>query len=159
MVAEKLEELDALAQAPLHHLRAPDHFADDGRDFRDSEIEAPVEGFDRMKDFGVAEMRVMQRRDLDARGVDQLGVAGIEPAILHGLIVEGSAGIGSGDRDLNRMRIDLGREANRLLDGLAALARQTKHESTVNRYTELVAVLGEGARDVDPHPLLDVVQD
>src|SRR5262249_42557191 len=123
VMAEKLEELHALAQASLHHPRVPHHFAHHGGAFRSSEIEASVEGFDRVIDFAVAEVRVMQGGDLDARGVDQVRIVGVEPAVLHGLSVEGGAGIGSGDRNLNRMRIDLGREADRLLDGLAALAR------------------------------------
>src|SRR5262245_43111318 len=72
--AQEGEELDALAQAALHHLRTLDHLADDRRDLRRAEIEAAVEVLDRMEDLAVAEMRIVQRRDLHALVVDQLGV-------------------------------------------------------------------------------------
>src|SRR5262249_31391786 len=49
--AQEGKELDALAQAPLHHLRAPDHLADDGGDLRRAEIEAAVEVFHRVEDL------------------------------------------------------------------------------------------------------------
>ena len=38
-------------------------------------------------------------------------------------------------------------------------ARQAQNEGAVDDDAELVAVLGEAARHVDPHALLDVVQD
>ena len=153
------EELDALAQAPLHHLRAADHLADDRGDLRRAEIEAPVEILDRMEDLGVAQMRIMQRRDLHALVVDQLGIGRIEPAVLDRLLVEERARIGRRERDLDGVRIDLGREADRLLDRLLALARQAEDEGAVDGDAELVAILGEALGDVDQHALLDVVQD
>ena len=48
---------------------------------------------------------------------------------------------------------------DRLLDRLARLARQAEDEGAVDRDAELVAVLGEAARDVGAQAFLDVVQD
>src|SRR5262245_26175152 len=45
-LAQEAEELHALAQAPLHHLRAHDHLAHDRGDLRRAEIEALVEIID-----------------------------------------------------------------------------------------------------------------
>ena len=53
-LAQELEELDALAQPALHHLRAADHFADDRGDLAGAEIEAPVEFLDRVENFACA---------------------------------------------------------------------------------------------------------
>ena len=38
-----------------------------------------------MEDLGMRQMRIMQRRDLHAALIDQLGVGDIEPAILDRL--------------------------------------------------------------------------
>src|SRR5215813_15142778 len=65
-LAQEAEELHALAQAPLHHVRAHDHLAHDRRDLGRAEIEAFVEIVDRLENLGMAEMRVVQRRDLRA---------------------------------------------------------------------------------------------
>src|SRR5947207_2835032 len=65
-LAQELEELDAFAQAALHHVRRAHHFADDGRDLARAEIELLVEALQRREDLVVGEMRVVQRRDLDA---------------------------------------------------------------------------------------------
>ena len=156
---QELEELHALAQAALHHLRAAHHLADDRGDLRRAEIEAPVEGLDAVEDLGVRQMRVVQRRDLHAVLVDQLGMLGVEPAILDRLLVQERAGIGRGERDLQRVRVDLGGEADGLLDRLLGLAGQAEDEGAVDLDAEFVAVLGELLRDLDPHALLDVVQD
>src|SRR5215472_16606478 len=50
-LTQELEELHALAQPPLHHLRAAYHFADDRRDFRRAEIEAAIERFHRVENL------------------------------------------------------------------------------------------------------------
>ena len=69
--------------------------------YKRQEVEAPVEGLDRVEDFLVRQMRIMQRRDLDAVIVDQLGMLGVEPAILQRLLIEEGAGIGRRERDLD----------------------------------------------------------
>src|ERR1700722_20369495 len=109
-LAQEVEELDAFAQPAAHHLGALDHLADDRGDLAGAEIEALIEGLDRVENLFVAEMRIMQRRDLDTTVVDQLGMFYIEPAVLDRLLVEERAGIRRGERDLNCMRIDLGGE-------------------------------------------------
>ena len=158
-LAQELEELDAFAQAALHHVGAADHLADDRADLAGPEVEALVEGLHRVEDLGVAEMRIVQRRDLDAVLVDQFGVRGVEPAVLHRLVVEEGAGIGRGQRHLDGVRVDPWRPADRLGDRLAGLARQAEDEGAVDGDAELVAVLGELLGDLDAHALLDVVQD
>src|SRR4051794_13317535 len=57
------------------------------------------------------------------------------------------------------MRIDFRREADRFLDRLLAFAGQSQNEGAVDCDPELVAVLREAPRDVDAHPLFDVVED
>src|SRR5579875_2751997 len=158
-LAQEVEELDAFAQAPLHHLGTLDHLAHDRGDLAGAEIELFVEGLDRVEDLLVAQMRIMQRRDLNAVLVDQLRMFGIEPAILDRLLIEEGAGIRRGERDLDGMGIDLGRELYRLLDGFLGFAREAENEGAVDRHADLVAILGEALGHVDQHALLDVVQD
>ena len=104
-------------------------------------------------------MRIMQRRDLHAVVVDQFGIGLVEPAVLQRLVEQERSRIGRGKRNLDGVRIDLGGEADGLFDGLLGLARQAHDEGAVDGDAEFVAVLGEAAGDVDPHALLDVVQD
>src|SRR5689334_22812803 len=157
--AQEGEELDAFAQAALHHLRAPDHLADDRGDLGRAEIEAAVEVLHRVEDLAVAETRIVQRRDLHAALVDQLGVLGVEPAVLHRLLVQERARIRRGERDLDGVWVDLGGEADRLLDRLLRFPGEPQDEGAVDRDAELVAILGEALGHVDQHALLDVVQD
>ena len=63
---QEVEELHTLAQSALHHFGTGDHFGDDGGDLRRTEIEFLVEILDRLEDLGVAEMRIVERRDLRA---------------------------------------------------------------------------------------------
>src|ERR1700733_12362552 len=85
---QELEELYPFAQPTLHHLRATHHLAHDRGDLRRAEIEPFVKRFHVVEDFGVRQMRVAQRRDLDSGVVDQLGVFRVQPAILHRLLVK-----------------------------------------------------------------------
>jgi hypothetical protein len=62
--AQEAEELNSLAQAPLHHLRADNHLGQDGGDLGRPEIKLAVEILDGVEDLGMAQMRVAQRRDL-----------------------------------------------------------------------------------------------
>ena len=75
------------------------------------------------------------------------------------LAVQLGSRIRRGQRHLDGVRIDLGGEADGLLDGLAALAGQPEDEGAVDGDAELVAILGEAPRHVDAHALSDVVQD
>ena len=43
----------------------------------------------------------MERSDLDAVFIDELGALRVEPAILDGLLVQEGARIGRGERDLD----------------------------------------------------------
>ena len=104
-------------------------------------------------------MRIMQRRDLNPVIVHQFGVIRVQPAVFQRLLVQERAGIRRGQRHLDRVRIDLGREFDRFLDRFLGLPRQAHDEGAVDFDTEFVAVLGELLRDLDPHALLDVVQD
>src|SRR5262249_15208265 len=120
--AQKGEELDALAQAAFHHLRALDHLADDRGDLRRAEIEPAIEVLPRVEDLAVAQIRVLQRLNLHAALVDQLGVLEVEPAVLHRLLVEERARIRRSEGHLDCVWVDLGGEADRLLDRLLGLA-------------------------------------
>src|SRR5258708_13214903 len=61
--AQKVEEFNALAQPPLHHFRALEHLSYDGCDLRRAEIEFLIEILDRLEDLGVAQVRVIDRRN------------------------------------------------------------------------------------------------
>src|SRR5271167_4905393 len=54
-LAQEAEELRALAKAPLHHVGAHDHLADNRGDLGRAQVEAAVEGLDRIENLGVAE--------------------------------------------------------------------------------------------------------
>src|SRR5712691_3050967 len=101
-------------------------------------------------------MGVLQRRDLHSALVDQLGMIDVEPAVLDRLAMQVGAGIRGGERDLDRVRIDLGGKTDGFLDRFLGFAGKTEDEGSVDRYSELVAILCEAAGDVDPHPLFDV---
>src|SRR6266852_2861475 len=59
----------------------------------------------------------------------------------------------------HHLRVVLGGKPDGFFDRLLGLAGEAEDEGTVDRDAELVAVLGEAAGDVDPHALLDVVED
>ena len=87
---EELEEFYAFAQPSSHHLRAGNHFRNDRGDLRRPEIEALIKFLDRVEDPAVTEMRIMQRRDLNAVIIDQVknGVA-VRMAVLFLLLGSG----------------------------------------------------------------------
>ena len=60
---------------------------------------------------------------------------------------------------MDRRRVHLAREAHRLGDRLARLARQAEDEGAVDHDAEVVAVAGEAARALDADAFLDVAQD
>src|SRR5208283_4475707 len=156
---EELEELNPFPQPALHHLRAADHLVDDRGDLRRPEVKPPVERLHVVEDFRVRQMRIMQRRDLYAAVIDQLRVVRVEPAVLDRLLVEERPRVWRGQGNLDRVRVDLGGEADGFLDRLPRLPRQAEDERAVNLHTQFMAVTGEFPRDLDSHALLDVVQD
>ena len=76
-----------------------------------------------------------------------------------GLPVQFRAGIRRGDRNLNRERIDLLREPDRLFDRLLRFDRQPDHERPVHPDAELAAIAHELARGIEHQAFLDPVQD
>ena len=104
-------------------------------------------------------MRIGERSELHTVRIDQFGVGLVEPRVFQRLAVQERPGIRRGQRYLDRMRIDLGGETNRLLDRFLGLAGKAENEGPVDRDPELAAILGKAAGDVDPHPLFDVVED
>ena len=93
-LAQEAEELRALAKAPLRHVGAPNHFADDRGDLGRAQVEAAVEGLDRIESLGVAEAGIVQRGHLHAVVVNELGVGVVEPPVLERLLIEVRPGIG-----------------------------------------------------------------
>src|SRR5215471_19624744 len=92
-LAQESEKLDALAQPPAQYVGAPDHFGGDCGNLRRAEVEALVEIVHRPEDFGVAQMRVIQRCDLRAAFGEQVRVLVDEPVVLQRLLVEERTGI------------------------------------------------------------------
>src|SRR3984885_4580552 len=109
--AQEAEELDALAQPALHHLGARDHLGEDRGDLRRTEIKFLVEILDRLEDLRMAQMGVVERRDLSAFLCQKIDLLVVQPAVLLRLAVKEGAGIWRRERDLNRMRIDLLRKS------------------------------------------------
>ena len=105
----------------------------------------------------MGEVRVAQRAPLNAPPVDEL--AAVEPALLEGLSVHRRARVGRGDRHLDRVRIELAGEADRLRDRLVRLAGKPEDERAVDPDAERLGVPGELPRDVQADPLLHVVED
>ena len=123
---QKVEEFHAFAQAALHHFRARDHLRHDGGDLGGAEIEFLVEVLDRIEDLAVAQVRIVQRRDLRAFLRQQIDFFVVEPAVFLRLPVQKGARIRGGERNLDRVRIDLLGEVQRLLNRLPGLAGQTR---------------------------------
>src|SRR5437868_7755493 len=123
--AKKLKELAPFPQPPLHHFWAADHLRHDIADLAPSEIKAFVKFFEGIVNLRVRQMRIVQRRNLDAPLIHEFGIRGIQPAVLYGLFVEKSSWIWCRQRNLNRMWIDSICKAHRLFNGLECLTRQT----------------------------------
>ena len=158
-VAQEVEELDPLPQAPLHHFRALDHLAQDRGDLARAEIEAAVESLDRIEDLGVAQAGITQRRDLPPVIIHEVHVDVLEPAVLDRLLVKERPWVWRRQGNLERMWVHLLGEIDCLLDRLLRLARKTQDERAMDPDAELAAILGEPLGDIDPHTLLDVVED
>src|SRR5262249_26139511 len=101
-----------------------------------------------------------ERAGLQASVVHQMDVVVLrQPAALLGLVVQVGARVRRRNRDLDGMWIDLPGERDRLSDRLPALAGQTENERAVDGDGKRMAVAGEAPSDVEPDPLLDVVED
>ena len=96
-LAEKCEELHALAQPAHHHLRALHHLGNDRGNLGSAEIEAAIQILNGLEDLGVAQMRIVKRGDLHAVRIDQVGVLLVEPAMLECLAIKLRSRIGRGD--------------------------------------------------------------
>src|ERR1700733_12702726 len=97
MRAQEAEEFHALSQAALHHLPAAKHLPNDLPDLSRTEVETLVEQFYALEDLFLRQMRVADRRQLDTVVIDQVhGIILLQPAILHGLSVQGGPRIGRG---------------------------------------------------------------
>src|SRR6202011_3384193 len=109
--------------------------------------------------FRVTQMRIVQRCQLGAVVIDQVGIFFVEPAVLYRLFVQVRPRVGSGERNLQGVGVDLAGEANRLFDGLPRFAGKPKDERAVDGYSEVVAISGEPPGNLDQHALFDVVED
>src|SRR4029450_13588253 len=92
-----------------------------------------------------------------AARIDELGP--LEPALLERLAVKRGARIRRRQRDLERIGLDVAREADRLLDRLARLTREPHDERAVDLDSERASIAGEFASDVEADSLLHPVQD
>ena len=119
--------------------------------------EEELERFERGEDLLAREIRVAERARLHAVAVHE-SVA-VQPAPLERFLMERGARMRRGQRDLDRVGIDLAREPDGGRDGLARLAGQTQDERAVDLDAEALGVLRELAGEVDAHALLDVIED
>src|SRR5438552_16267758 len=105
----------------------------------------------------MGEVRVAQRAPLNAPPVDEL--AAVEPALLEGLSVHRRARVGRGDRHLDRVRIELAGEADRLRDRLVRLAGKREDERAADPDAERPGVPGELPPYVEADPLPHAVEE
>src|SRR5262250_2861746 len=155
--AEKAQELIALGEAAPHHPPIPQHLRAERDHLARAEVEAPIRLVHRAVDLRPRQVRVADGAHLQAALIDE--PLRLEPPLALCLLVERGARIGSGQRDLDGVGIDLAGEADGLLDGLARLPGQAEDEGPVDGDAESLAVAGEAPGHVEPDPLLDVVED
>ncbi len=152
--AQEGKEFGAFAQPAHHHLRAAHHLRDDRRNLGSPKVEAPVELLDRLENLGMGQVRIMQRGDLHAARIDEFGMRRVEPAVLQRIAIELGARIGSRERDLDGVRIDLGGKPDGLLDRLPGLAGKPENKGAVDGDAELMAILGKVPRPSMRMPFL-----
>src|SRR4029078_8717347 len=153
---QKPEQLGALATTALEHVSTGKHFARHFPELARAEIETPVELRDGLEDLLMGKARIPQCAPLHAGIPDQPATILAQPAILCGLTMQEGARICGRQRDLNGVRIHFLSKFDRLLNCLFSLAGQANYESPMNGDAELMAVLGELPRMVEPHALLDI---
>src|SRR5262245_9094427 len=156
-MVEEAEELIAFGEAASHHPAVPQHLRAERDHLARAEVEAPVHLVHRAVDLRARQVRIADGTHLEAAVVDQ--PLRLEPSFAARLLVERRARIGRGERDLDGVGIDLAREADGLLDALARLSGQAEDERTVQRDAERLAVAREAPRHIEPHSLLNVVED
>src|SRR5215472_18824154 len=155
--AEEAQELIPLGEAAPHHPPVPQHLRTERDHLAWAEVEAPIHLVHRAIDLRPRQVRVAEGTHLQTALIDQ--PLHLEPPLAPRLLVERGARIGSGQRDLNGVGIDLTGEADGLLDGLARFPGQAEDEGAVDGDAESLAVAGEAPGHVEPDPLLDVVED
>src|SRR5438105_1153840 len=101
-------------------------------------------------------MRVRERADLRAAPVHERLPR--QPSPVDRLAVQLGPGIRRGDRDLDRVGVDVAREANRLLDRRRRLARQAEDERAVDLDAELLGLLREPPGTVETDALPHAVK-
>jgi hypothetical protein len=158
-LSKETEELDPFPQPTAHDDGVADHGPEHRHHLSGAKVEPAVEILDRAEDLGLSEAGVVECGDLDPVGVDQLTRVELKPALLLGLAVQLRPGIRSGQRNLDRVRLDLARVAHGLLDRLWRLAREPENERPVDRDALGPRVSRELAGNVEPNALLDVVED
>src|SRR5262249_3492272 len=121
---EEVEELDALAQTTPHHRRALEHLPGDLGDLARPEEELSIELLLHLEDVLVREMRVLDRRHLEAVLADEVSGLVSEPALSLRLVEQIRAGQRRRERHLDGVRVDLLHELDRLADRLLRLAGQ-----------------------------------
>src|SRR5438128_11102677 len=127
---EKLQELAPLGQSPRADREVPRHLLEKAVELSRTEVEAAIEALDRGEDLLTRQMGIAEHACLGAARVDELGP--LEPATLERLAVEGGARIRCRQRDLERIGVDVTREADRLLERLARIAGQAHGERAVD---------------------------
>jgi hypothetical protein len=91
--------------------------------------------------------------------VHQFAGLDLQPALFLRLAIEFGAGIGRGERNLDRFRVDIAGEFDGLLDRFCRLARQAQDKRAVDLDAQFLARCVKFAGDIDAHALLDVDQD
>src|SRR5262249_5776308 len=156
-MAEEAEELIAFGEAASHHPAVPQHLRAERDHLARAEVEAAVHLVHRAVDLRARQVRLADGAPLEAALVAQS--LRLEPSFAARLFVERRPWIGCGERALDGVGIDLAGEADGLLDALARLAGQPEDERAVQGDAERLAVAREATRHIEPHSLLDVVED
>src|SRR5262249_15514041 len=121
---EETDEVESLAEAPLHDRAIAQHLGAEGDQLARTEIEAPVERLECLEDLSARQVWIADHARLRAAGVHE--AVALEPALRKCLSVQLRTRIRRGERDLQRVRIDRLRKTDRRLDRLARLARQAE---------------------------------
>ena len=85
--AQKVKKFHTLTQPALHHFRTHDHLSHNRGDLGRTEIEFFIEILDRVEDLAMAQVRIVQRRNLRAFLRQEVDLFVEQPAILLRLSV------------------------------------------------------------------------
>src|SRR6266851_6928763 len=155
-LAHRGQELPSFFEEPLRFLDRRQHLFHRLENVARAKIEAAVETLDRAVDLVIAEPRVSDGALLITGFVEQR--INREKTILRDVIEKFGARVRRGERDLDRFAIHFARKANRFLDRVLALARQTENKRAVNQDADVAAILGEAAGAIDADTFFDVLQ-